>query len=307
VSDTKEVMKLVSPGSVLAQIAAAIPADCRRNLTIIGSLAVGYHFFGADNTVMVRTKDVDCLLSPRVEAVLSGVAIAERLLQDHWQFRHDARWSKPGDANTEDKNLPAVRLHPPGIQDWFIELLTVPESPIDQRKRWLRLKTSAGHFGLCSFGFLSLANYQPILTPLEIHIAKPQMMALANLLEHPMIRPETMSGLIDGRAIKRSNKDLGRVLAIAHLSIAREDDTLLGWPVQWLPALQVCFPHDWHALARRSGDGIRKLLDSPNDLDEARHTCEFGLLTSQPPNTEQLRIVGRRLLQDAIEPLEKMA
>lgn len=36
---TEDVMKLVSPGAVLAQIAASIPADCRENPIIIGSLA----------------------------------------------------------------------------------------------------------------------------------------------------------------------------------------------------------------------------------------------------------------------------
>ena len=60
-------------------------------------------------------------------------------------------------------------------------------------------------------------------------------------------------------------------------------------------------------LARQAGAGLRKLLDSPNDLDEARHTCEFGLLASQPPNADQLRIVGQRLLLDAIESLEGRA
>lgn len=43
------------------------------------------------------------------------------------------------------------------------------------------------------------------------------MMALANILEHPRIKPETMSGLIENRKIKRSNKDLGRALAIVRL------------------------------------------------------------------------------------------
>ena len=67
------------------------------------------------------------------------------------------------------------------------------------------------------------------------------------------------------------------------------------------------FPNDWRELARQAGVGLRKLLDSPNDLEEARHTCEFGLLASQPPTADQLRIVGQRLLLDAIEPLEEEA
>ena len=306
-SETEDVMKLVAPGAVLAQIAASIPADCRENLIIIGSLAAGYHFFGNNNALMVRTKDADCLLSPRIDAIPAGIAITERLFQENWHYRPSEEWPTPGNAATKDKDLPAVRLNPPGNTDWFIELITVPESPADRGQRWIRLETSAGHFGLCSFGFLSLVNYEPIHTPLGIYVAQPQMMALANLLEHPEIRPETMSGLIAGREIKRSNKDLGRVLAIARLSIAQNEDALLKWAALWQPALQARFPSDWRDLALRADTGLRKLLDNPNDLDEARHTCEFGLLSSQPPNADQLRIVGQRLLLDAIEPLKERA
>ncbi len=302
----EDTMKLVSPAAVLRQIADAISADCRGNIIIIGSLAAGYHFFADNAALMVRTKDADCLLSPRVRAIPAAVAVTERLFQEKWQFRPDEKWSAPGSASTPNDQLPAVRLNPPGIPDWFIELLTVPKSPTDLEKRWVRIKTSFGHFGLCSFGFLSLANFRPISTPLGIAIARPELMALANLLEHPEIRAETMSGLIAAREIKRSNKDLGRVLAIARLSLGLNEDALLDWPATWQGAIRARFPKNWKTLARRTGAGLRQLLNSPNDLDEARHTCENGLLASSPPTAEQLRLVGLRLLQDAIEPLEKM-
>jgi hypothetical protein len=302
VNNADDVMRLISPAAVLEQIAAAVPEDCRENIIIIGSLAAGYHFFGDNALLMVRTKDADCLLSPRIEAISAGVAITERLFQQNWQFRPDAKWSSPGNEFTPDDQLPAVRLTPPGVPDWFIELLTVPESPSDMNKRWVRLATSAGHFGLCSFGFLSLTNYRPISTPHGIAIARPELMALANLLEHPEIRPETMSGLIAAREIKRSNKDLGRVLAIARLSIGRNEDALLDWPAIWREAMQARFPENWRTLLGRTGAGLRQLLNRPNDLDEARHTCEHGLLASGPPSSEQLRLAGLRLLQDAIEP-----
>ena len=116
-----------------------------------------------------------------------------------------------------------------------------------------------------------------------------------------------MSGLIANREIKRSNKDLGRVLAIARLSIARDEDSLLNWPAIWHEAMQARFPHDWKTIARRTGDGLREMLNRPNDLDEARHTCEFGLLASAAPTNEQLRLVGLRLLQDAVEPYKMIA
>ncbi len=303
-NNTDNVMKLVSPAKVLKEIAEAIPVDCRENLIIIGSLAAGYHFFGEDANLMVRTKDADCLLSPRVRAIPAAISITERLFKEKWQFRPDEKWSKPGDRNTPDNQLPAVRLKPTADAEWFIELLAVPASPSDLTQKWVRVETSAGHFGLCSFGFLALANYKPITTPLGIAIARPELMALANLLEHHKIRPETMSGLIAARQIKRSNKDLGRVLAIARLSVGRDEDALLKWPTTWREALEDRFPHNWKKFARRCGSGLRQLLASPNDLDEATHTCVNGLLASSPPTAEQLRIVGQRVIQDAIETVE---
>lgn len=54
------------------------------------------------------------------------------------------------------------------------------------------------------------------------------MMALAHLLEHPVIGAQTMSTVIGGLILKRSNKDLGRVLAIARLS---DGPSIENWPV----------------------------------------------------------------------------
>lgn len=154
-----------------------------------------------------------------------------------------------------------------------------------------------------------MAEFRPITTPFGIALARPEMMALANLLHHPSIGPKTMSGLIGGREIKRSNKDLGRVLALAYLSEARQEDSLLDWPNLWADALQSRFPSTWRELAVRVGSGLRQLLQPVNELDleEAHHSCVFGLLVSQRPDLRQLRATGERLTHDAIDPLVKLA
>ena len=305
---TEKEMQAISPVAVLQQIASAVPADCRKNIIIIGSLAVGFFFFQDRDRMVVRTKDADCLLSPRVRAIQAGIAIAERLLEAGWKFKKIGNRTEPGTASTPEADLPAVRLCPPGETEWFIELFTVPESPKHRDQKWVRLKTKHGHFGLCSFGFLSLTNYKPIKTNFGIFIARPEMMALANLLEHPIIGPETMARGFAGRSeIKRSNKDLGRVLAIARLAIGRDEDALLVWPELWRKALQDRFPEDWRKLAGRVGNGLRALLASEPDLEQAWHTCVNGLLASDSPALNLLRIAGARLLQDAVVPLEKEA
>lgn len=256
----------------------------------------------------VRTKDADCLLSPRVEAIHSGVNIAERLLDAGWKFKATSSHPAPGTVGMATESLPAVRLYPPQDSEWFIELLTVPASSLARRLHWIRLKTKYGHFALPSFGFLSLNNLDPLPTDMKISIARPEMMALANLLEHPEIRPETMSGDFAGRTdIKRSNKDLGRVLAIARLALGRDEDVLLAWPPLWKKALQIRFRSEWRTLALRTGRGIRALLVHEPDLEQALFTCNNSLLAARPPTLPQLKIVGQRLLQDAIEPLETEA
>ena len=129
------------------------------------------------------------------------------------------------------------------------------------------------------------------------------MMALANLLEHPEIKPERMSGLFAGRAIKRSNKDLGRVLAIT--SLANLND-YRPWAVYWKEALEHCFPNEWRDIASRAGSGLRELMRSQDDLEEAHHTCIYGLLASQPPTIDALMAAGERLLGDVVETLEEI-
>ncbi|MBU8921212.1 MAG: hypothetical protein KOO63_05270 [Bacteroidales bacterium] len=298
----------VSPAMVLREIAAAIPADCKGNMIIIGSLAVGFRYFGQAEKMVVRTKDADCLLSPNIEAVQAGVAITEQLLHAKWSLRSEGEWTVPGNENTPDDQLPMVRLHPPQKKDWFLELLTVPESAANRRKTWQRMQTKYGDFTICSFGYLSLTNFKPLETEFGIFIARPEMMALANLLEHPKIGPEAMSGGFGGRDdVKRSNKDLGRVVAIARLATGEDEDALLTWADSWLEAMKCRFVDDWRELAAGVGSGLRELLASPADFEEAYHTCVTGLLAEVPPSLEGLQIAAQRLLADVVRVVEEAA
>ncbi|WP_428676675.1 hypothetical protein [Reyranella sp.] len=300
-------MSKVSPSLILTEVAAAIPAECRSNIIVIGSLAAGYHFFGEKEGEVVQTKDIDCVLEPHHAAITAGKSIAHQLLAAGWQRGTSGEHSNPGDENTPSDKLPAVRLYPPHLSPedsdaWFIEFLTVPPPEGQLDKQWTRLPLEEGHFALPSFRFLSICAYNPLPAGnLGIRYAQPKMMALANMLEHPTIKPDRMGKSFAGRSIKRSNKDLGRVLSIAALT----DDEYSEWIGSWKDALLQYFPHEAHELANRAGDGVRMLLHSEQDMEEALHTCANGLLASRRATIEDLTAAGRRLLAEAIDPLRE--
>ena len=297
-------MSNVSPREVLARVASVIPAACRENIVIVGSLAAGYHLLGDKAGAQVQTKDVDCMLVPRVEAVRAGGEVARQLLAAGWRPKHDGRHGQPGDASTPEASLPAVRLHPPQSTDWFLELLAAHEPGDEADKRWTRLQLPSGHFGLPSYRYLDVAVHHAPMTDLGLRCARPEMLALSNLLRNREIRPDTMEALVQGRRIKRSNKDLGRVVSIARLS---GPDGAQAWPSAWEQGLRDCLGPSWGAVGQSTGAGLRALLGSEADLDEACLTSNLGLLASDPVTPDQLRRVGERLLADAIEPTEENA
>jgi len=198
-----------------------------------------------------------------------------------------------------------VRLRPPSDSEWFLELLAAPPQYHHGApdKKLERVHTKVGDFAICSFGYLALAEWQPLATQHGVYIARPEMMALSNLLHHPVIGDVR----IGGTEYKRANKDLGRVLALAHLTIARDrkdgTDELAEWPQRMWQALQAKFGDQAKPLAQRAGTGISALLSSPSDLQQALRIANLGLLTSMDVGMDAIRATGRRFQAEVLEPL----
>jgi len=295
---------------VLQQVAKALPESSRQDVIIIGSLAAGYYFFADGGDEAIRTKDVDCMFSPYAKVVAAAISVTEELLGLAWTQRQGDTWSAPGDSACPTEELPLVRLQPPGGSNWFLELLGAPDAwqPGAPSRQFHRMETSAGHFAVCSFGFLAFVEHEPVMTELGVRVARPEMMALANLLHHPVIGPEVMSGTAGW---KRSNKDLGRVLALAYLAMARDrrnnTDEFDGWAAQMWAALQSRFPQHVPRLAMQAGHGLRALLGSSADLAQALEIANLGLLASVNVNLDGFVATGKRLLAEVVEPLEELA
>lgn len=302
----------LKPSEVLAQVAGAVPEPVRGNIIVCGSLAAAYNFFSGDGAASLRTKDVDVLFSPHAVAVDAAVEVTERLLAANWTQREDAQFGKAGRPEDETKDLPVVRLRPPAgaeAAQWFLELLSAPPDykAGAEAKTHQRLRTSAGDFTIPSFAFLALAEWQPMKTKHGVLIARPEMMALANMLHHPKISDV----LIKGTNWKRSNKDLGRVLALAFLTLERDrregTDEFDHWPERMWDALREKFDGDAGELGLGAGSGLEALLASQPDLIQALHIANVGLLASLDVGMAAIEATGRRFRAEVLEPLNEFA
>lgn len=158
------------------------------------------------------------------------------------------------------ENLPGLRLFPPDVDleaagSWFLELLAVPDTTSMEADQPTRLLLREGHFGLPTPRALALTAFRPLpVDDLGIRYARPEMMVLSRMLEHPRIEDRLLSQPFVGRRIKRSTKDLGRVLATGTLANLPDYGP---WTRLWHEAMSVCFRGDWKNVAKRAGDGLR--------------------------------------------------
>ncbi len=91
----KSEVKEIVPREALAEVAAAVPKDVHPNIIIIGSLATAYWLYKGKEAFGVRTKDIDCVLTPHFCAVEKGRAVAERLIAADWKRKVKAILGNP--------------------------------------------------------------------------------------------------------------------------------------------------------------------------------------------------------------------
>lgn len=246
-------------GVLLQRVAERVPAELRANVVVIGSIATAWAFRDVSGTHAVATKDIDLLLRPAVDAVATAQALGQQLLADGWQpqFPGDAQ---PGNPETPDSQLPALRLSPPDAADgWFVELLADPPEQQTARKHWRRIHTPMGDFGLPSFRYMRVAVHGAEGTEFDLRVARPARMALAHLLEHAEPDNTPISNLPGNPP--RFTKDVGRAIALWWL--AREQSPLAGehWLAEWRETITTLYPDRFDDMKAAARCGLVSVAD----------------------------------------------
>lgn len=281
----------LDPADLLQRVAEQIPPDLRANVVVIGSIASAWAFRDISGNHSVATKDIDLLLRPALDAVATAQTLGRQLLEQGWtpQFTHERA---PGDVDTPDAELPALRLSPRGNRDsWFVELLA--EAPQNQttRKCWQRLHTELGVFGLPSFRYMRVAVDDAEPTPFGLRTARPARMALAHLLEHADPDKTPISNL-PGRP-PRFTKDVGRAISLWWL--AKEQSPIAGevWRREWNATLTALYPGQ---LAETQAAARAGLLSIADYLREAHAIALNGVLAPHATSLDAYRRAYASLL-----------
>lgn len=232
--------RILDADQLLTRVAERTPERLRNNVVVIGSIATAWAFRDVSGTHAVATKDIDLLLRPAVDAVPTAESLGGQLLEDGWEPQYP-NGIRPGDSETPEDQLPALRLSPPGEPGtWFVELLAEPIAGQATRKHWRRIHTNVGDFGLPSFRYMGVAIHGADETRFGLRVARPSRMALAHLLEHSEPDRTPISSLPG--TPPRFTKDTGRAVALWWL--AREQSPVAGdvWLEEWRQTLATLFP-----------------------------------------------------------------
>lgn len=274
------------PEEIFRSIVRDLPKSVIKDLIVAGSLAAAYHFRDQLQTRAINTKDADVLVQPAGN-IETCRALARKLLGMGWRHAENRQFP-PGAKSTDP--LPAIRLVPKDGADYFLELLGLPRPGQRTAVKWQPIELKEGWYGLPCFRFMALIAYRPLTSKPGLRYARPEMMALSNLLSHPTLGTQTLSRPVGDRdGILRSCKDLGRVVALAWLA-GREGTE--AWRDSWAQA----YPQ-----FQKAGGGLRELLDNGRGLDDAYHTARYGLLRGLPVTLDAFRATAARLLSDLLD------
>ena len=224
--------QILSVEETLACVAHHVQTDLRNKIVIVGSVATAWAFRRLTQSTVARTKDIDLVLTPAVDAVVTAAHLAEQFLDAKWTpaYPNDLQ---PATKATQDEDLPALRLNPPDEHaSWFVELLSEPPAEQTERRQWTRFVAHDRHFGLPSFRFLPVAIYSPDITDQGLRCARPACMALAHLLEHATPDRTPIKGM-EGKP-PRFVKDVGRAVSLWLLSNEMYGDAEAQWRALWI-------------------------------------------------------------------------
>lgn len=275
---------VLDPAELLARVSEQVPPALRANVVVIGSIAAAWAFRDVSGTYSVATKDIDLLLRPAVDAVATAEALGQELLNGGWapQFMQGRA---PGNSDTPDDDLPALRLSPPERRDgWFVELLAEPSLAQATRKHWRRFDTGLGTFGLPSFRYLRIAVHGAEDTRFGLRVARPAPMALAHLLEHADPDRTPISSL-PGQP-PRYLKDVGRAVSLWWLAREQSPMAAENWLAAWRETLAALHPGDEAAIKAAARAGLATLADS---LRESHAIAVLGILAPHATTLEAYR------------------
>lgn len=295
--------ELLDPEAVLELVAAQIPRALRKHVLIVGSLAAAYHHRAKLAGGQVKTKDADILIHP-AGALEECRRLAEGLLHAGWRPRLEGpNPCKPQSAKKPIEALAVIRLNPPKDSAYFVELLALPAAKQAAPKVLNPCKLKDGWYCVPSFRFMSVLAEKPQAAS-GLSYARPSMMALANLLSHPVIGTATISEPLEpgGPKLLRSAKDLGRVLALARLA---EPEELDGWSAEWQAALKNRFKRKAPAVAKDIGAGLEALRKSDLGMEDALHAVQVGLLAGFGVTRTQLDAIAGEVLELVAKPVSR--